>query len=164
MIDLFLKELEAEAQTTRKMLAIVPNDKYDWQPHPKSMTIKSLTTHIAELPGWITIALTTDELDFANNPYKPEIITNTNELLTYFEKTFEEGKKYLSTATENNLSEKWVMRSGDKIYSSRLKSEVIRVSISQTIHHRAQLGVYLRLLNIPLPGSYGPTADDVQFS
>ena len=68
MIDLFLKELEAEAQTTRKMLAIVPNDKYDWQPHPKSMTIKSLTTHIAELPGWISIALTTDELDFANNP------------------------------------------------------------------------------------------------
>ena len=164
MIDLFLKELEAEAQTTRKMLAIVPNDKYDWQPHPKSMTIKSLTTHIAELPGWISIALTTDELDFANNPYKPEIITNTSELLTYFEKTFEEGKKHLTSTSENKLSEKWVMRSGEKIYSSRLKGEVIRVSISQTIHHRAQLGVYLRLLNIPLPGSYGPTADDVQFS
>ena len=70
----------------------------------------------------------------------------------------------MSTADESKLSEKWVMRSGDKIYSSRLKSEVIRVSISQTIHHRAQLGVYLRLLNIPLPGSYGPTADDVQFA
>ena len=72
IIKMFSKELEQEAQTTRKMLERVPNDKYDWQPHPKSMTIKRLATHIAELPSWVTMALTTDELDFASNPYQPE--------------------------------------------------------------------------------------------
>jgi len=72
IIEMFLNELDQEAQTTRKMLAIVPNEKYDWQPHPKSMTVRRLATHISELPSWITMGLTTDELDFAKVDYKPE--------------------------------------------------------------------------------------------
>ena len=71
LIPLFLREMEQEAQTTRKMLERIPDDKYDWQPHPKSMTIRQLATHIAELPTWVTMVLTTDELDFASNPYQP---------------------------------------------------------------------------------------------
>jgi len=162
-IKMFSKELEQEAQTTRKMLERVPNDKYDWQPHPKSMTIKRLATHIAELPGWVTMALTTDELDFANNPYQPVNINNTNELLAYFEESLANGRASLAQATEEPLTQPWTLRNGDEIYSTSPKHEVIRMAFSQIIHHRAQLGVYLRLLNIPIPGSYGPSADEMNF-
>ncbi|HKG07882.1 MAG TPA: hypothetical protein VKB19_15540, partial [Pedobacter sp.] len=89
-IKMFLKELEQEALTTRKMLERVPADKFGWQPHPKSMTIKRLATHIAELPGWVTMALTTDGLDFSDNPYLPVDVNTTEELLAYFERTLED--------------------------------------------------------------------------
>ena len=72
LIKFFLKQLDDEAKTTRKMLSIVPDDKYDWQPHSKSMTIRRLATHIAELPTWIPMTLTTSELDFATSPYNPK--------------------------------------------------------------------------------------------
>jgi uncharacterized damage-inducible protein DinB len=161
IIQQFSRQLEQEAQTTRKMLAIVPTDKYDWKPHEKSMTMKRLATHIAELPSWIKMALTTDELDFANNPYKQENVSNTGELLDYFERTLEEGKAYLKEEYADKLSEDWTLRSGDTIYDVSPKIDVLRMSFSQIIHHRAQLGVYLRLLDIPIPGSYGPSADEI---
>lgn len=161
IIQMFLKEMEQEAQTTRKMLERVPNDKYDWQPHQKSMTIKQLTTHIAELPSWVTMALTTDELDFASNPYQPEDINNTHDLVAFFEKSLASGKAQLAEANEEQLEQPWTLRNGDEIYMNLSKGEVIRHAISQTIHHRAQLGVYLRLLDIPIPGSYGPSADEM---
>ena len=85
MIEMFLKEIEQEAKTTRKMLAIVPEDKYDWKPHEKSMVMQRLATHIAELPGWISMAINTDELDFKKNGYAPKTIKNKQELLNYFE-------------------------------------------------------------------------------
>ena len=163
LIKFFLKQLDDEAKTTRKMLSIVPDDKYDWQPHPKSMTITRLATHIAELPSWITMTLTTSELDFASNPYTPEVINNTAELLKYFEKNLADGKAHLEAATEEQLAESWTLRNGKDIYSTSPKSEVLRMTFSQIIHHRAQLGVYLRLLNVPIPGSYGPSADDMSF-
>ena len=163
MIQMFLKELNAEAKTTRKMLPLIPDDKYDWQPHPKSMTMRRLATHIAELPSWITMTLTTSELDFANSPYKPEIINSTAELMKYFEKTLADGQAHLETAKEEQLSDSWTLRNGKDIYSTSSKGEVLRMVYSQIIHHRAQLGVYLRLLNIPIPGSYGPSADDNSF-
>jgi uncharacterized damage-inducible protein DinB len=163
MIQMFLKELNAEAKTTRKMLPLIPDDKYDWQPHPKSMTMRRLATHIAELPSWITMTLTTSELDFANNPYKPEIINSTAELMKYFEKTLTDGHAHLEAAKEEQLSDSWTLRNGKDIYSTSSKAEVLRMVYSQIIHHRAQLGVYLRLLNIPIPGSYGPSADDNSF-
>lgn len=163
VIEMFSKELEQEAQTTRNMLARMPNDKYNWQPHEKSMSMIRLATHVAELPGWINMALTTDELDFAKNPYQPQKIANTKELLEYFEKTFNEGKAELAQATEEQLTQPWILREGDQIYNTYTKGEVIRMALSQIIHHRAQLGVYLRLLDIPIPGSYGPSADENGF-
>ena len=163
MIQMFLKELDAEAKTTRKMLSRIPDDKYDWQPHPKSMTIRRLATHVAELPSWITMTLTTSELDFANNPYKPEVINNTAELMKYFEKNLADGRSHLDAASEEQLAESWTLRHGQDIYSTSPKSEVLRMAYSQIIHHRAQLGVFLRLLDIPIPGSYGPSADDMSF-
>lgn len=161
MIKMLQKEMEAEALTTRKMLACIPDDKYDWKPHPKSMTIRSLSTHIAELPSWVTLALTTDELDFAKQAYKPHPINSTKELLAYFEKNLQDGKDHLSKAKDEDLLPNWTMRNGEEIYSVATKGETIRHAYSQVIHHRAQLGVFLRLLNIPIPGSYGPSADEM---
>jgi uncharacterized damage-inducible protein DinB len=159
LIPMLLKELEQEAQTTRKFLAIVPNDKFDWKPHDKSMSIQQLANHIAELPGWVSFALTTDELDFAKNHYEPSVMKNSAELLAGFEKAYGEGKAALEGTNEKELEKNWTMRNGETIYAVMTKAEVIRMSLSQTTHHRAQLGVYLRLLGIAVPGSYGPTAD-----
>lgn len=161
IIDLLLKEIEEEAAITRKMLSIVPEDKYDWKPHPKSMSLMQLTTHIADLPSWVGMAVTSDELDFAANPYQPATVSNNAELLANFEQAYADGRAKLEATNEAILQEPWVLRNGDYIILTRNKYEVVRVSIAQTIHHRAQLGVFLRLLDIPIPGSYGPSADDV---
>jgi uncharacterized damage-inducible protein DinB len=161
LIKIFLNELEQEAVTTRKMLKIVPNDKYDWRPHPKSMTIRALATHIAEIPGWIEHGLTNDGLDFAKTPYKPKVINNTKELLEMLEESLSKGKSQLVEKNEDKLNGRWVMRNGDVVLMDLSKAEVIRHSFCQLIHHRAQLGVYLRLLDIPIPGSYGPSADEI---
>jgi len=163
MLQIFLKELDAESVTTRKMLERVPADKFNWKPHEKSMTLIRLATHVAELPSWITMALTTDELDFASNPYTPEVINNTGELVAYFERCLADGRAHLLNGREEQLEEPWTLRNGTEVYSTSTKAEVIRMSLSQIIHHRAQLGVYLRLLHIPIPGSYGPSADEMNF-
>ncbi len=163
MIQTFLKELEAEAKTTRKMLSIIPDDKFQWKPHEKSMSVQQLAAHIAELPGWVTLILNTSELDFATNGYTPLNIGTTAEVLAAFEKSLAEGKAALETAKEEQLADNWTLRNGEQIYSTDPKAEVIRMAFSQTIHHRAQMGVYLRLLDVPIPGSYGPSADDMSF-
>ncbi len=160
---IFLNELEQEALITRKMLSIIPDDKFDWQPHPKSMKIRALATHIAELPGWVDLVFNTSELDFATSPYIPKEINDTRSLMAYFEETLAIGRKALTEAKDDMLEETWTLRNGEDIYSKRRKSEVIRMTFNQITHHRAQLGVYLRLLNIPIPGSYGPSADDTGF-
>ncbi|WP_448636371.1 DinB family protein [Pedobacter panaciterrae] len=162
-IKMYLKELEQEALTTRKMLQRVPTDKFEWQPHEKSMTIKRLATHIAELPTWITMAIKTDELDFADNPYQPADVNTTEELLAYFESSLVDGRSELKEENESLLDKDWTLRNGQQIYSVEPKADVIRMSINQIIHHRAQLGVFLRLLNIPIPGSFGPSADEMDF-
>src|SRR6476620_7795105 len=125
LIPMLLKEMEQEAQTTRKMLQRVPNDKYSWKPHPKSMTLQRLATHVAELPGWISMTLATDELDFEKNEYKPEVINNNEELLAYFERNLASGKVSLENATDEDLLPNWILRNGDTIYSVNTKGEVI---------------------------------------
>jgi uncharacterized damage-inducible protein DinB len=160
LVPLFLKEMDREAATTRKMLSRIPDDKYDWKPHEKSMTVRRLATHIAELPSWITMVLTTDSLDFATHRAPPVVIDNTNQLLSYFEKTLADGRAHLEKANEDDLEKEWTMRNGDTVISVSTKADIIRTIFSQIVHHRAQLGVYLRLLNVPIPGSYGPSADE----
>lgn len=163
IIELLLKEMEAEAATTRKMLSRVPDDGWDWKPHEKSMNMKQLAVHIAELPSWVTMALTTSELDFAKMDYKPTEVADTTALVELFEASLANGKSSLQKAAEADLEPSWTMRSGGHVHFVMSKYEVIRHAFSQTIHHRAQLGVYLRLLNIPIPGSYGPSADEMNF-
>ena len=160
-IKMFLKEMDEAAVTTRKMLERIPNDKFDWQPHPKSMTVKRLATHIAELPSWVTMALTTDELDYEDNPYQKENINTTEELLAYFERSLQDGRSHLIEKYEEVLDKDWTLRNGKQVYSVEPKADVIRMSLNQIVHHRAQLGVCLRLMDIPIPGSYGPSADEM---
>jgi len=160
LLPMFLKEIEQEADTTRKMLSRIPEDKYKWQPHAKSMTIQRLATHIAELPGWVTMTLNTTGLDFAENEYDPKVIDNNAELLEYFETGLAVAKRALEKATEEDLDVEWTLRNGEEIYSRSSRHEFIRLTYCQTVHHRAQLGVYLRLLDVPIPGSYGPSADE----
>ncbi len=163
IISLFIRELEAEALTTRKMLSLIPTDKLDWQPHPKSMVMRNLAVHIAELPSWISMAFTADELDFAAAPYEPTPADCAEALLAIFEKSMVDGKAQLVEENTSKLGERWVLRHGDMILWDTDRWGVVRMALSQMIHHRAQLGVYLRLLDIPIPGSYGPSADEQGF-
>jgi uncharacterized damage-inducible protein DinB len=160
MIQMFLKELEQEAQTTRRMLSRIPTDKFGWKPHEKSMTVQQLATHIAELPLWISMTLDTSELDFAKNPYQQENVPTTQDLMNYFESSVADGKARLEKATEDELSEPWTLRNGEVVYVTAPKADMLRSTYCQVVHHRAQMGVYLRLLNVPIPGSYGPSADE----
>ncbi|MCY7420563.1 MAG: DinB family protein [Chitinophagaceae bacterium] len=163
IIPLLLKEFEQEATITQKMLERVPDDQFSYKPHEKSMNMMQLTTHIAELSGWIAMGMTTSGLDFAQIPYEPKIVSSTKELLELFKNSVQAGKAALEKATEEELLPSWTLRHGETIFMTLSKYELIRHSLSQTIHHRAQLGVYLRLLNIALPKTYGPSADEPSF-
>lgn len=159
----FLKELKDESVVTLKMLERVPEDKYDWRPHEKSMTMKQLAGHIAELPSWVSMAFNSDELDFQAGTYQPPVINSNQDLLALFNESLAGAKEQLQAATESSLSPTWLLKSGDEVLMSLTKGGLIRHALSQTIHHRAQLGVYLRLLDIPIPGTYGPSADEQSF-
>ncbi len=159
--QMFLKELQREAVATRKILAAVPLDKADWQPHPKSMTLGRLATHVAEIPGWFNITLIKDVLDFAQGDYKPYVIKDSAELLSLFDKNMADAEGVLNSFPDERMEESWTMRAGEQVIFTLPKGEVARTwCLNHWYHHRAQLGVFLRLLDIPLPGTYGPSADN----
>jgi uncharacterized damage-inducible protein DinB len=124
------------------------------------MKLKDLATHLADLPSWITMGLLTTELDFEKSPYNPTNCNGGAELVAYYEKNAAEAKAALSKSKEAVLEETWTLRSGKIVYMQSTKLDTLRHSFCQMVHHRAQLGVYLRLLNIPIPGMYGPSADE----
>lgn len=163
IVSFFENQVKAEAVITRKFLQLIPEDQYGWKPHPKSMALGRLVTHIAELPSWIPLAIDTSVLDFAQNDYKPTLVQNNGDLQAIFEENQKKALEALSLTTDAFLQNSWTMRNADQVYMTLTKEEVIRMAMSQTIHHRAQLGVFLRLLNVPIPGSYGPSADDAGF-
>lgn len=160
VISLFLRELEEESIATRKMLSRIPTDKLDWAPHEKSMKMGPLATHIAELPTWVSMAFEKDEIDFAVSSWEPRNVGGADEILAIFEKSLLDAKTQLIEENTARLGERWVLRHGELVLWDADRWGVVRMAISQIIHHRAQLGVYLRLLNIPIPGSYGPSADE----
>jgi uncharacterized damage-inducible protein DinB len=157
-IALLQKEWQEEMETTRKILEVVPED-FEYTAHTKSMKLWRLATHVAELASWVHVTINEDGIDFAipNKPNKPQ---NHSELMELFEKFATQSIAVLKTATEEKLSQNWTMKNGEIIYFTMPKAEVLRKFVfSHIIHHRAQLGLNLRLLNISLPQSYGPTAD-----
>lgn len=163
ILPLLKKEMEQEAATTRKILERIPTDKLGWKPHEKSMTMQNLSVHIAELPSWVSMAFNTSEVDFAAMDYTPTEVSNSGDIIALFEKSLASGLESLSKAKEEDLLPIWTMRSGEQIHATMTKYEVVRHAFAQTTHHRAQLGVYLRLLHIAIPGSYGPSADEMNF-
>jgi uncharacterized damage-inducible protein DinB len=157
----FIAELQHEAATTRKILERVPFDNPDWKPHEKSMALGRLAGHVAELPTWVGAILDHDELDFAKMDYKPPVIKSAEELTAMHDKNAAEAAACLKKHPDEHFMANWKLRNGEEIYFDLPKIAVLRSFVfSHLIHHRAQLGVYLRLLDIPLPGSYGPTADE----
>jgi len=163
ILPFLLKELDQESTTTNKFLKLVPLERFDWKPHPKSMSLKQLSVHIADIPGWIDFAINTDGINFADSPYKPTPVNTTEELLDLLQTSVTKGYEALSKTNEDELLKTWTMKNGDRVLMAMSKYESVRHSFSQLIHHRAQLGVFLRLLNIPIPGSYGPSADENVF-
>jgi len=159
--EFFETALSEEAVATRKMLASVPDDDYDFKPHSKSMTIARLVSHLADIGGWPHLVLTTDALDFAKGEGTEQAITDTATALRIFDNNITNSLTVLGNATEADLDANWIMRAGEMVYVNDTKAAVIRMSLGQMIHHRAQLGVFLRLLDVAIPGPYGPSADEM---
>lgn len=164
----FLGELEHEIVSTRKMLERVPDDKFTWQPHAKSMTFGRLAQHVAEIPGWFKETLQRDSLDVCpgGKPDESKPIANRKELLELFDKNIAAGRKALEGATDDAYMMKpWALLVNGKTIFSMPRVQVLRGFImSHMIHHRGQLSVYLRLNNIAVPSIYGPSADEGDFS
>ena len=157
-----LADIKQEAPNTRKMLASVPFDKADWKPHEKSMALGKLAIHIAENLRWAWYIVESDFVDFANRPFGPSNVTSNEDLLKVFDEHYAKAVAALENVSDEELEKKWTVKSGDTIFMEPVKKAAIKGwAISHTIHHRGQLSVYLRLLDIPVPGMYGPSADGI---
>ena len=166
MTDLFLGELDREATSTRSVLERVPEGRNDWKPHDKSGTVGWLASHIATLPGWTTMTINTEQFDYApvDGPaYQPPKIENRKELLAVFDKESAEARAALAAVSDQELMKGWTLLAGGKTIFTLPRIACIRGFVmNHLIHHRAQLGVYYRLLGVPVPGLYGPSADEGQ--
>jgi len=126
------------------------------------MTLGRLATHVAEIPGWVMTTMNNDVLDFSKSSYKSHVAQSTQELLDILDKNVSDAVKVLENAKEEDFTKMWTMRNGEQVYFTLPKKVVLRTyAFSHAYHHRGQLGVYLRLLDIPIPGMYGPTADEM---
>ncbi|MBA3830231.1 MAG: hypothetical protein H0X33_14925 [Taibaiella sp.] len=156
-----IAELKNEAASTRKMLERVPLDKADWKPHDKSMTLGRLATHVAELPTWVGITINTDELDLGKNTNTPTKVTTNEELVALHDKNVNDAVAALESASDEHMKKSWkLLHNGHTIFEMPKAAVVRSFSLSHLYHHRGQLSVYLRLNDVPVPGMYGPSADD----
>jgi uncharacterized damage-inducible protein DinB len=158
-----LQELEMEMPGTRKTLERVP-EKLDWTPHPKSMSMGRLAQHLAEIPDWAVKSIELDELDLAppgSPPHQPPKVGTKSEILAAFEKNLGAARDSLSRTNDEHLMKPWSLKMGGKTILTMPRIAVLRnFVLNHNVHHRAQLGVYLRLNNIPVPSIYGPSADE----
>jgi uncharacterized damage-inducible protein DinB len=162
-----LPEFDQEMANTRKVLERVPDDRLDWRPHPKSFTMGALATHLATLPSWMVETFKQDTLDIRpdGKDYVPPPEARSNgELLSRFDAAVVAGRAALAAATDIAMFEQWSLLSGGTRILTMPRAAVLRSFIlSHSIHHRAQLTVYLRLNDIPVPALYGPSADEGAF-
>ena len=159
-IALLYPELEQELASTRAMLAIVPWEHAEWKPHPRSGSLRQLSCHVAQAPGFATAIAAMDVLSYDPEAFKPPMIGSTTELLTYFEENAASLRGALSALDWDKLEGNWKMQMGEIVVLNGQRAMMLRhMGINHLVHHRAQLGVYLRLLDVKIPGSYGPSAD-----
>lgn len=154
-------DLDLELAATRRILERVPFEHWDWKPHEKSFSLGRLATHLAELPRFAEAMASMEEMDMAKSPFKPSVVKNREELLALFDKRSASMRRAVASLDEKRLAAHWRLRMGDMVFLDAPRSLLLRQhGISHPVHHRAQLTVYLRLLNVPVPGLYGPSADD----
>ena len=160
-----LPEFDQEMASTRKVLERVPDDKFDWKTHPKSNTMGWVASHLANIPSWVPLTFDLEELDInpvGGPPYRSPAAKNTQEVLEIFDRNVAAARKSLAAAADEQFGLPWTLASGGHKVFTIPKSAVIRsFVISHIIHHRAHLCVYLRLNDIPVPGLYGPSADEM---
>jgi uncharacterized damage-inducible protein DinB len=155
-------DLDRELANTRRILERVPMDRADWKPHAKSMSLGDLASHLANLPQFGTTMVQTDELDMAAGFDNPPPATSSAELLARFDERAATMREVVAGLDAATLDAHWKLRMGDVVFLDAPRRDLLREhGISHAIHHRAQLTVYLRMLDVPVPGLYGPSADDV---
>jgi len=162
--DSLLPEFDQEMANTRKTLERIPDDKLTWKPHPKSFDMGSLATHVANMTGWLTDTIAKDSFDIAPAgapPYKEEPAKSGKELLERFDKNVKSARAALAGASDEHLLKNWSLLATGKTLFTMPRIACIRTFVmNHVIHHRAQLGVYLRLNDLPVPSIYGPSADE----
>lgn len=164
MADGLLPEFDHEMANTRKLLERVPPDRSDWKPHERSMTLIGLSTHLANLPSWAVLSLKQDSFDVAppgGEPRRQAPLASVEAALAMFDKNVSEARTAIAGASDGDLTKPWSLLSGGKTVFTMPRVAVLRAMVmNHMIHHRAQLGVYLRLNDVPVPALYGPTADE----
>jgi uncharacterized damage-inducible protein DinB len=161
-----LPEFDQEMANTRKTLERIPEDKFDWKPHEKSTPLKNLAIHLATLPGWTAETISKDSLDIAPPgapPYELPQANSREEIVEMFDKNVAAARDAIAAASDEEFSKPWSLLSGGETLFTMPKVAVVRsLVMNHSIHHRAQLGVYLRLNDVPVPAIYGPSADEGQ--
>jgi uncharacterized damage-inducible protein DinB len=159
-----LPEFDQEMANTRKTLERVPDDKLGWKPHPKSFSMGALAQHLAQLVGWAKETMTLDSFDVAPPgapPYQPPAIKSRQDILDTFDRGLAAARAAIAGASDEQMEKPWSLLNGGKPMFTMPRIAVLRsMLMNHCIHHRAQLGVYLRLNDIPVPSIYGPSADE----
>jgi len=156
--DTLLPEFDQEMATTRRLLERVPTEKGTWKPHEKSFSLGHLAQLLAWMPGWITNTVTKTELNLAGGGgYSYE---NTPALLALFDKNVQEARAAIAASKDADYAVNWSLKFGERVVMTLPRGTVVRQHISHLVHHRGQMSVYLRLIGVPVPSIYGPTADE----
>lgn len=164
LADSLLPQFDQEVATTRKMLERVPGDRLDWSPHEKSMTLGRLASHLAEGPGWAGALLTQDSFDVEppeGTGYEPADCGTVSEILALLDESVAQCRDIVAATDDETFLSPWsLLRAGETVFSAPKIGVFQQMVVHHMVHHRGQLSVYLRLLDVPLPQTYGPTADE----
>jgi uncharacterized damage-inducible protein DinB len=162
MSQALLPEFDNEMKLTRRALERVPDDKFDWKPHQKSMTMGRLAAHLAELPAFGMAIIQTDGINFDKGEYKPTVVKNRAELLEVFDKNVAATHEAIAGATDDHLRQPWhLIYKEKKLFEAPRIAALRAMAMNHIIHHRGQFTVYLRLNDVAVPASYGPSADEM---
>ncbi|MEX2152053.1 MAG: DinB family protein [Gemmatimonadaceae bacterium] len=156
--ETLLPEFDQEMASTRRLLERVPTEKGQWKPHPKSFALGHLAQLVATMPGWITRTVAGTEINLATGPgYSFE---KTETLVAQFDQHVKEARAAIAKSRDSDYGVPWSLKMGDRVLFTSPRGTVVRQHINHFCHHRGQLTVYLRLLDVPIPSIYGPTADE----
>ncbi len=161
-LELLLSEFAHETETARKHLERLPADRFEWRPHARSFTAGQLASHIVDCIRWVEPIFSADELSMDPASYKPFQAESAAVLLEAFDGDVATAKHILAGAADTSANQPWRLKVLGKVWFEKPREAVFRdMTLNHLIHHRGQFSVYLRLLEVPVPGSYGPTADDL---